>query len=859
MFQFIDQLLSDLELSVCDAVEIPMRPESHSDTPRSIADGPASGLLKERTPGGRIWTHQAEALEKLCRGENVVISTGTASGKSLIFQIYALHCLLTDPESRVLVFYPLRALINDQLVGWQDLARAAHLEADSVRLIYGGVSMSEREAILERSRIVLMTPDVCQAWLMRTMSNPTVNKFIESLALLVLDEAHVYESVLGSNAALLLRRLLAVKRRITPRGRNIRPLQVIAATATINDPAGHLKDLTGAEFGVVDETSNGAPSSTRRILHIEGPALGADGEGAILNILESISSMKERHRFIAFVDSRQGVERIVRTLNNPDVKPYRSGYHRDDRVAIEGALRNGTLHGVVSTSALELGIDIPDMDIGLTLGLPQSRKSFRQRLGRIGRRDPGVFLLVAPRNAFSKFGEGLVDYYASSVEPSYLYAGNRFVQFAHARCLADEADALGRAPKDMLGGVNWPGGFADILTVAREGYPREFDGMAQIGANVPHLNYPLRQIGEASVKIRTGFGNTGFESELGDIAYHQAIREAYPGATYLHIGRAFRVNAWRQGFREIEISVTESHHAPPTRPILRKSVTIDLSRDGIIQGRLKKGSSGILAEAHLQINESVEGYTIGGNQFRYREERAKNPNMQRKQRDFRTTGIILKIEDEWFNSPTVRQEVADGLRELLARERSIAPQDIDSAHTNIAILEANGPRRSISDVAVIYDSVYGSLRLTENLFDEFGRFIERLRRGAELSEGDGIVSAETAEHLEVWYQSLSDGGQVPELPSTEIPEGWQLVYASGSVVGIYSGGILHERELLEARYIDDPFNPGNRVLYYSYRDDRNRNGISSTPADAVVPTGYDWDWTLWNPETGEYKDLELPE
>ena len=155
MFELIDRLLSDLELTVCETVDVPSRPESNAQVPKTIANGPAANVLNSKLDGRQIWSHQAKALEDLCAGRNVVISTGTASGKSLIFQIYALHCLLTDPDCKILVFYPLRALINDQLVSWRELAESAGLGPEAVELIYGGVPMSERESIIERSRIVL--------------------------------------------------------------------------------------------------------------------------------------------------------------------------------------------------------------------------------------------------------------------------------------------------------------------------------------------------------------------------------------------------------------------------------------------------------------------------------------------------------------------------------------------------------------------------------------------------------------------------------------------------------------------------------------------------------------------------------
>ena len=533
LFDDIDQLLADLNLNVCESVDVPPRSETRVATPGVITQGRAGSALKGLTTDGQIWQHQALALDHLCAGRNMVISTGTASGKSLIFQLYALHRLFTEPDSKILALYPLRALANDQWNSWRRVANSAGLY-DQVGRIDGSVlPISRRPEILDRSRIVLMTPDVCQAWLLRTLGSPETNRFIGSLALLVLDEAHAYESVFGSNAAFLLRRLLATKRQLSTGNTNSRRLQIIAATATINNPAEHLNNLTGLDFSVVDESENGAPRSPRKILHVEGPEFSRDGEAAMAQLLAGICALPERRRFISFTDSRQGVERIVRGLNNEYVKPYRSGYEETDRATIEQTLRNGTLHGVVSTSALELGIDIADMDIGINLAVPQSRKSFRQRLGRIGRTAPGVFVVVAPDNAFTKFGKSLAEYYDESVEPSHLYLGNRFVQFAHARCLRDEAESLTRNATEMLRGINWPEGFPEILGSAREGYSREFDAMAQIGGDAPHFNYPLRQLGDTDVEIQQGSGD--FAQRLGNISYQQAIREAYPGATYLHL------------------------------------------------------------------------------------------------------------------------------------------------------------------------------------------------------------------------------------------------------------------------------------------------------------------------------------
>ena len=586
------------------------------------------------------------------------------------------------------------------------------------------------------------------------------------------------------------------------------------------------------------------------ILHIDGPDRGADGEAAVSNILSGICTLEQRHRFIGFMDSRQGVERIARAIDDADVKPYRSGYEGSDRADIEQALRNGVLRGVVSTSALELGIDIPDMAVGINLGVPDSRKRFRQRLGRIGRSQPGVFIVVAPPEAFKRYGENLQEYYNGSIEPSYLYLGNRFVQFAHARCLRDELEPTGRGANDLPGGVDWPEQFSERLKFAREGWPREFDPIAQIGGDSPHFNYPLRQIVDPNFSIIEGRG--GFDREIGNIAHHQAIREAYPGANYLHAGKAYRVSRWAYGIRDATIRVNPAHQFVPTRPLLRKAITVDLSGDGIIDGRIKRNASGLVAEVQIQVNESVEGYQIGASQNRYRDLRVDNPNMRRQQRDFRTGGIIIQIEDDWFGNAVVRGEVADGLRDLLCRDRSIAPQDIDAAHTNIAIRTQSGSN-PVANAIVVYDSVYGGLRLSENLFSEFDRYVQQLSKAAELAGGSALVNGETVRLLDAWASGLADTDPNAIISgNTNIPDGWLRVFKPGSIVSVFITPSFSERELIEPAY-HDFFGTGEPQLYYKYRRD---GGESYTPHEGIEATGQDWEYVLWNPNTGEYRELE---
>jgi len=791
-------------------------------------------------------------LERLLRGENVVVSTGTASWKSLIFQLYSLH-LLKSSSSKVLVFYPLKALSSDRHARWVAMASMFGVPAHQVVRIDGDTKPDEREKDLEAGRIVLMTPDICQAWLMRNIGSSLARRFLDGVRLLVLDEAHVYESVFGSNVAFLLRRLFASRLRASPS--KSRRLQVIAATATILEPVAHLHRLTGLQFSDVGEAEDGAPRQPRKIVHVNGAPYGTAGEAALADLARGVLALRDRHRFIAFLDSRQGVERSVRQIAADGVLPYRSGYEAEDRKRIETALRNGELDGVVSTSALELGIDVADMEVGINLGVPQSKKAFRQRIGRVGRATPGLFFVIAPPNAFRQFGQTFREYYESSVEPSYLYLGNRFIQFAHARCLLDEMEVLGGDRAAPPAGAEWPDGFAETLAFARPGggRPREFDVIAQLGADAPHLNYPLRQVGEANFQIKDNAA--GAYDRVGNISSNQAIREAYPGALYLHFGRGYKVHEWSTRAFDRSIRVSPAKSAAMTRPILRKTVTLSLGLDGVVDGRIKRSQAGLAAEVHLQVNESVEGFRIGSKPFLYKDLRAENPNMSRKQRDLRTTGVVVKVEQPWFSggegdAARRRERTAEALLNLLSRDRSISPQDVDATHTNIAVLTESGPQR-LTDAVVIYDSVYGGLRLTESLFDQFQDYIAQLDRAANLSGGDALVSGEATKKLVEWAANLQEGGPSAGV-AISVPDGWYQVYRPGSVVSVYSNGNLVEREIVEPKLLD-PFGLGTKTLYYSYKSGKTSGFV---PHDQVQATGQDWSWVMWHPDDGIYQDLE---
>ena len=514
MYETIRNLLEDHTISVSEHFEIPGRPAQHEVIPRFLFDSPVGDYLRQwslATDAGEpgLWSHQSQALESLGRGDNVVVSTGTASGKSLVFRALSLHKVLRDPSSKVLVFYPLRALVADQLRGWREMAKGLGLNEVIVGQIDGSVPRAERDQVLERASIIVMTPDVCQAWLMSRLAMPAVKRFVEALSILVMDEAHTLEGVFGSNFAFLVRRLIAARNQLLGDKSKTMPLQLVAATATIANPRQHMKQLTGSEFTVFGHEVDGAPRYNRIVVHAVCP------DGDELNVTKDLHQrvITEGYdgAFITFLDSRKGVETLAMAtqqdldeiLDDPAVASYRGGFTPEDRQCIEMGLRNGIYRGIVSTSALELGIDLPNLRVGFSVGLPPTRKAYRQRLGRVGRNSPGAFVVIGPSNLFHRYGTTLREYHDMSVEPSYLYLDNRFMQFVHGRCLSDERDAL-EASQRLPARIEWPNHFGDVYEMARPGgsRPPEFDAIAELGGDTPQMSYPLRNVGEINFDIK---------------------------------------------------------------------------------------------------------------------------------------------------------------------------------------------------------------------------------------------------------------------------------------------------------------------------------------------------------------------
>ncbi len=855
MYEAIRNLINSNEYTVVESFEIPGCPARYAKVPKFLYDSKVGTYLNGEFKDG-LWNHQAQALEGLGDGHNVVVSTSTASGKSLIFRSLAFHKVLCNPSSRVIVFYPQRALVEDQLRGWRSMARALGLEGEVVGRIDGSIPRNEREGILQCAKIVIMTPDVCQAWLMSVLSLPIVKGFVGALSALVMDEAHTLEGVFGSNFSFLVRRLMAARDHIMGRDASRSQIQLIAATATIANPGEHLQRLTGSEFVEIDHEVDGAQQSERLVAHIACPP------GDELNVARQLQQAVLAHgsdgAFITFMDSRKGVETLAMATDDdiqglfedPAVRPYRAGYDAEERRSIEQKLRSGVLRGVVSTSALELGIDFPTLSIGFNLGVPPTRKAYRQRLGRVGRNGPGTFVIIGVPNEFRQYGTSLEEYHNMSVEPSYLYLDNRFMQFAHGRCLSLEREALA-APPRLPARMKWPGGFDDNYLAARPGgnRPPEFDAIAELGGDTPHLGYPLRNIGEQNLQIKLNENS----ASIGDANQSQALRECYPGAAYYHNMRPYYVAAWHtRTFQQPFIRVRNGVPGRFTRPRIRTWLNSTITASDVLDSHLIRGEHGFLAECQMMITERVEGYTDRSGEFHsYQELQQGNPNLRARSRNFRTSGVILCIDLDWFRPSTVKSQFADGLRDMFIHHYSISPQDIGSAATNISVLDGDG-RQWRSGCVAIFDETYGSLRFTEQLYDGFNNVLDRLLSAVATDSGSGTDDLKEVvvrvRHEVAGFDSTSPFSIQPG----DIPGGYEQVFSPGSRVCYReSGSMAEDVTIIELTIID-----GSLMYRVEAQQSFGRPVRRFIPAFSIEPSADadSWEYAWWNRETETYED-----
>jgi DEAD/DEAH box helicase domain-containing protein len=507
----------------------PARPGVHSDVP--LRDDLREAL--QRSGIERLFQHQTEVLRLARQGRNVVVATPTASGKTLCFNLPVLERVLEAREQQqdafALYLFPLKALEHDQLKSLHRLRDAIGLhEAFRAAVLDGDTKEAERKRLRQEPPDLLLTnPDMLHASILP--GHERWGRFFSSLRFVVLDELHTYRGVFGSHVLHVLRRLLRVAAHYGSSP------QVIAASATIRNPGELAEQLFALPFDTIAE--NGAPAGPRHVMLLDPPNHGLDFAASLFG-----RCVRAGVKTIVFCKSRRATELLYTWVLDRQpklrgrVSAYRSGYLAEERRQIESELFGGRLQGVVSTSALEMGIDVGGLDAAILVGYPGSIMSTWQRGGRAGRgQSPAGLFLVAGHDALDQFYVTAPDaFFRAEPEAAVVDACNPGIRASHLLCAGAEVPL--RTEESVYEDLDWPSARCALQRAGQ--LLQTVDGELWVPLQPrPHREVDIRQIGDTYSIHRQG----NERRILGTIGGSRVFAECHEGAVYLHRGAHLEV------------------------------------------------------------------------------------------------------------------------------------------------------------------------------------------------------------------------------------------------------------------------------------------------------------------------------
>ncbi len=543
---------------------------------------------------GSLYRHQAEAVALALGGRDVAVVTPTASGKTLCYNLPVIRRCLDDPAARALYLFPIKALEQDQLGAFRELAAAC--QASVTAEIYDGDTTSHRRGKIRRDppNVIISNPDMLHLSLLGY--HQQWQAFFEGLRFVVLDELHTYRGVFGSHVAHVLRRLFRVAALYGSRP------QVIACSATIANPGELAAGLIGRPAQVVDD--NGAPDAGRHFLFVNPRRLSASTVASRL----LAGAVKSGLAAIVFTKARRMTELIHAWTVQHDrdlgkvISAYRAGYLPEERRAIEQALFSGTLKGVISTSALEMGIDIGSLDVCILVGYPGAVTTTWQRGGRVGRQDrSSLIVLVAQPDALDQyFMKHPRAFFDAGFEPAVIDVGNKPILKAHLTCAAAE---IPLTPADAF--------YAPSAAVAEVVAELEREGrlLRAVGENAwhaamrhPQVEVNIRGIGQAATIFEDDPAAPGDRPPrvIGSLDGHRVCAEGHPGAIYLH--RAAQYEVTRLDLDKRNLWARRVSAAYYTNPLREKDTAVLGVR------RSKPVLNFVARLGDLRVTERVTGY-----------------------------------------------------------------------------------------------------------------------------------------------------------------------------------------------------------------------------------------------------------
>ena len=693
-----ERLVARVDQAGQEAVRAPIPDDLHPDVREALI---ARGITS-------LYSHQADAWETVMRRGHTIVTTGTASGKSLCFNLPVLHVLACDPRARALYLYPTKALAQDQARSLTELRTPALHHA-----IYDGdTPQDERAAIRKRANVVLTNPDMLHVGILPHHAG--WGDFLANLALVVVDEAHVYRGVFGSHVANVLRRLrrLAAAYGTKPR--------LVLTSATIANPLSLAQELTGLEFDLVDR--DGSERGRREVVMCNPPLIDehtgrrASSLGEAANVFADLVAAEVRT--ICFARSRRAAEliyqfarkRLEDTTDLADrVTPYRAGYTPRQRREIERDLASGDLLGVVTTNALELGIDIGHLDAAMSVTFPGTVASLRQQWGRAGRTEKGgLAMYVAGDDALDQFfcrhPEEFLD---RPVEAAILDHCSEQIYMNHL-CVAAYEGPLEAGDEEILG----PGmtAAAERLVAAgrlrkrgRRYHPRDWQ--------FPAAKLSLRSASPDSFTI--------VEAEAGEligfVEAERAFSTVHPGAVYLHLGEPYEVEELDIEGRRALVRPAEGNYY--TQPKIETETFIEETRDerDALGVALRFGVVSVMQEVVAFQRKRMADHEVIDLQ-----------TLDLPEQNFVTQALWYELPDLVDELPL--QALLGALHAAEHSQIAVLPLIAMCDRWDIGGLSTNIHHQTGCPTIFIYDGHPGGVGITRRGFDEFERLVGDARR-----------------------------------------------------------------------------------------------------------------------------------
>ncbi|HWP32094.1 MAG TPA: DEAD/DEAH box helicase [Fimbriimonadales bacterium] len=640
----------------------------------------------------RLYSHQATAFDLATAKKDIVVTTGTGSGKTLCYNLPVLHALLSEPAAKALYLFPTKALAQDQLGKLRELTPPGI----EMQTYDGDTPLSERASIRKKAHIILSNPDMLHVGILP--NHTSWIKFLKNLRFIVIDELHAYSGVFGSHVALVISRLL----RLCAWHGN-RP-QIIACSASIRNPLELFRSLTGRDAELVDR--DGSPRGIRMFVFWNPPLIGEGYRRSSITETARLMSALVRMgiRALVFSQSRIAAELVLSYARkeleeeapalSKVVESYRGGYTPQERREIERRLFHGDLFALSTTNAMELGVDIGSLDAAVINGYPGSVSSLRQQAGRAGRgaRD-GLAIFIARDDPLEQFlmrhPEIALEGKAESVR---VHPGNPYVLAPHLICAAHER------PISVSELEVFPPQALDTLeSLEKEGTLERRSGM---------WFFPQSESPASKINLRSSGREFTIFSEgevLGSLEEWRAYHSAHEGAIYMHRGENYLVKELdlRAGKVEVENVVADYY----TQSLVTTSVYPD------VEIRRKEFSGGGLTFLGLTVTNTVDGYlkkSMKTNEVLAREGLDLPPY------SFQTLGLCFDIhccdegDENWICGVHALEHLLVALAPVVAR---CEPRDLGSAYYPFWLPTA-------SPAIFVFDSVPGGAGICEALYEE---------------------------------------------------------------------------------------------------------------------------------------------